>query len=68
MSSREDQLIDRVEMALLLNFANRTLHEGACREAARAALDKVKARKQYYGGSRKKRVYEEVTEALRVVK
>ena len=68
MSSREDQLIDRVEIALLLNLANRTLHEGACREAARAALDKVKARKQYYGGIRMQRVYDDVTEALKVVK
>lgn len=54
---RERELIDRIKMALLLTLCNRTLHEGACREAARAALDKVKVRKQYYGGSRKKRVY-----------
>ena len=68
MSIREDQLIDRIETALLFNLCNRTLHDGACREAARAALEKVKARKQKYGGLAMKRVYEDVAEALKVVK
>lgn len=63
-----NDLIDRIEMALLSNLANRALHEHACIEAARQALDKVKVRKQKYGGLAKKRVFEEVAEALRVVK
>lgn len=61
---RESELLDRIEMALLLNLANRALHEHACMEAARQALDKVKIRKQKYGGLAKKRVFEEVAEAL----
>lgn len=65
---RESQLIDRIEMALLSNLANRALHEHACMEAARAALEKVKTRKQKYGVLAKKRVFENVAEALRVGK
>ena len=61
-------MIDRIETALLLNLCNRTLHDGACREAARAALDKVRIEKQRYGGRAKKRIYQNVTEALKAVK
>lgn len=65
---KQKAMIDRVEMALLSNLANRALHEHACMEAARAALEKVKAREQKYGGLAKKRVFENVAEALKVVK
>lgn len=64
----ELDLVDRIETALLLNLANRALHEHACMETARIALDKVKVRNQKYGGIAKKRVLENVAEALRVVK
>lgn len=65
---RESELLDRIEMALMSNLANRALHEHACLEAARAALDKVKARNQKYGGLAKKKVLNNVAEALRAVK
>ena len=68
MSSRsESDLLDRVEMALLSNLVNRALHDHACMEAAKQALDKVKAREQKYGGLAKKRVFKNVVEALKTV-
>lgn len=65
---KQKVMIDRIEMALLQNLANRVLEEHARKETARKAIDMVDTRKWRHDWRRKHKTMQSVEEALKVVK
>lgn len=65
---RESDSLDRIEMALLSNLANRALADHARKEAAQRAIDMVDVRKWRHDWRRKHKTLQNVEQALRVVK